>query len=402
MRRVVITGMTPICSAGVGHEEVFRNLCDKRQVIARIEKNTPAKEKLRSKYYVPYPTFDDSKYAHELRYVKARGAKSAHAAVVASLLALQDARIDKPDDNTRVFVGVGAPNMQELAGEILKFDTEHKMDLFAIPLAMQSSVSAWISIILGIHGKSMTLSMACASGTESIGMGYESILEGKCDMALCGGSDQLSDKNFSLLKGFEALKAVNTAEDGIPRPFSKEHSGFLFSEGAAAMVVIEELEHALKRNADIYAEITGFESSSDGFNIISMYPDGRIIKDMLRRLIGDKKVDYYNAHGTGTPLNDSVETQVVQELFGDKEQQPAISATKGLIGHTLGASGTIEAAVCVDSIRYNKVHGNSCGTILDNLNMTSETRDWKIDRAVSASYGFGGHNAAIMIERYCG
>lgn len=167
------------------------------------------------------------------------------------------------------------------------------------------------------------------------------------------------------------------------------------------MIVVEELEHALKRNATIYAEITGFESSSDGVNIISTHQDGKIIKEMLRKLIGDKKIDYYNTHGTGTALNDSVEAQVIQELFGDKEQQPAISATKGLIGHTLGASGTIEAAVCVDSIRYNKVHGNSCGTILDNLNITSETREWQINRAVSASYGFGGHNAAIMIERYC-
>ena len=121
---------------------------------------------------------------------------------------------------------------------------------------------------------------------------------------------------------------------------------------------------------------------------------------MLRKLIGDKKIDYYNAHATGTRLNDEVEAGVIQELFGDKETQPAISATKAFIGHTLGASGAIEIAVCADSIRHRKVHGNICKDVMDNLNYESQTRDIDVDRAVSASFGFGGHNAAVMIERY--
>ena len=157
----------------------------------------------------------------------------------------------------------------------------------------------------------MTISMACASGTESVGTGYERIKAGKCDMALCGGSDYLSDRNMLLLKGFEFLKAATMDDDGLSRPFSEERSGFLFSEGASGIILLEELDHAMKRNAHIYAEVTGFESSSDACSIVSMQEDGRYIENMLRRLIGDKKIDYYNAHGTGTLLNDSIEAKAL-------------------------------------------------------------------------------------------
>ena len=208
---------------------------------------------------------------------------------LAALMALEDAGISEPDDDTRVFVGVGAPNMPELSRQILMLNEKNRTDRMGVPMAMQSSVAAWISIMLGIHGKSMTVSMACASGTESIGMGYESILNGKCSMALWR-ADCLSDRNMTLLKCFEHLKAVSNCETGQSLPFSEERSGFLFSEGGASILVVEELEHAVKRNAEILAEITGFESSSDGYNIVSMYEDGRIIKQMLRKLIGNKKI----------------------------------------------------------------------------------------------------------------
>ena len=166
------------------------------------------------------------------------------------------------------------------------------------------------------------------------------------------------------------------------------------------MLIIEELEHAKKRNAEIYAEITGFQCNSDGFNIVAMREDGKYIHQLLDKLIENKKVDYYNAHGTGTVLNDDVESMVIKEIFGDKENQPAISATKGILGHSLGASGALEAIVCVESILHNKVHGNVCKTVIDNLNITAETREIPVNRTVTASFGFGGHNAALMIERY--
>lgn len=165
-------------------------------------------------------------------------------------------------------------------------------------------------------------------------------------------------------------------------------------------VVLEELEHALKRNARIYAEITGFGQNCDGYSILAMPEDGEYISAMLKELVGDRKVDYYNAHGTGTKLNDIAEANVIRNVFGDRSVQPAINSTKAFVGHTIGASGAIEAIVCVDSINHNKVHGNMCKTVFDDLNYTAETRDIQVERAVSASFGFGGHNAALMIERY--
>lgn len=399
-RRVVITGMAPVCALGTDHETLFKNLCDGKQIIVPIDKNNEMRKTLRTNYFVPYPEFDEGEYTEKLRIVKKRGAKSAYTAVYAALRALDDAGIKEPDEDTMVFIGVGAPTMNEISGQVIKAEYHQKIDPMGVPKAMQSSIAAWISIVLGIHGKSSVLSMACASGTESIGMGYDNILSGKCSMALCGGSDYLTDNNLSLLKGFEHLKAITDDKDGLSLPFSEERSGFLFSEGAAAIVVVEELEHAIKRGAEIYAEITGFESSSDGFSVVSMYEDGHIIKKMLRKLIGDKKVDYYNAHGTGTVLNDSVEAGVIKEIFGDKSCQPAINSTKAFVGHTLGASGTIEAAVCVDSIRHGMVHGNVCRTIMEGLNYIPEKRNMEVNRAVTASFGFGGHNAALMIERY--
>ncbi len=401
MRRVVITGMAPICSLGSDHETVFENLCSKRQYKTRIDKNTPARKKIKAEWYVPFPDcYSDDLFQEKLAPVKASGAKSAYIAAKASLLAMQDAKLEQADDNTMVIVGTDSFSMEELVDQLIQFDTKQKMYSMMIPLTIQSAIASWVTIVLGTHGMSSVINMACASSTTSVGICYESILNGKCDMAVCGGTSYIGDRNLTMFKGFEYLKCSSTNKEGNVYPFSKEKNGFLFSEGAACMLVIEELEHALKRGAEIYAEITGFACSSDAYNVVSMYPNGTIVENMLKKLVQGKKVDYYNAHGTATILNDEVEAKIIQNVFGDADSQPAINSSKAFLGHTLGASGAIELAVCADSIRHNKVHGNLCGTILENLNYTPETREMQVDCAVSSSLGFGGHNSAIMVERY--
>lgn len=401
MRRVVITGMAPICSLGSDHEIVFENLCSKRQYKTRIDKNTPARKKIKAEWYVPFPDcYSDDLFQEKLAPVKASGAKSAYIAAKAALLAMQDAKLEQADDNTMVIVGTDSFSMEELVDQLIQFDTKQKMYSMMIPLTIQSAIASWVTIVLGTHGMSSVINMACASSTTSVGICYESILNGKCDMAVCGGTSYIGDRNLTMFKGFEYLKCSSTNKEGNVYPFSKEKNGFLFSEGAACMLVIEELEHALKRGAEIYAEITGFACSSDAYNVVSMYPNGTIVENMLKKLVQGKKVDYYNAHGTATILNDEVEAKIIQNVFGDADSQPAINSSKAFLGHTLGASGAIELAVCADSIRHNKVHGNLCGTILENLNYTPETREMQVDCAVSSSLGFGGHNSAIMVERY--
>ena len=401
MRRVVITGMAPICSLGSDHETVFENLCSKKQYKTRIDKNTPVRKKIKAEWYVPFPDcYSDDLFQEKLAPVKASGAKSAYIAAKAALLAMQDAKLEQADDNTMVIVGTDSFSMEELVDQLIQFDTKQKMYSMMIPLTIQSAIASWVTIVLGTHGMSSVINMACASSTTSVGICYESILNGKCDMAVCGGTSYIGDRNLTMFKGFEYLKCSSTNKEGNVYPFSKEKNGFLFSEGAACMLVIEELEHALKRGAEIYAEITGFACSSDAYNVVSMYPNGTIVENMLKKLVQGKKVDYYNAHGTATILNDEVEAKIIQNVFGDADSQPAINSSKAFLGHTLGASGAIELAVCADSIRHNKVHGNLCGTILENLNYTPETREMQVDCAVSSSLGFGGHNSAIMVERY--
>ena len=401
MRRVVITGMAPICSLGSDHETVFENLCSKKQYKTRIDKNTPARKKIKAEWYVPFPDcYSDDLFQEKLAPVKASGAKSAYIAAKAALLAMQDAKLEQADDNTMVIVGTDSFSMEELVDQLIQFDTKQKMYSMMIPLTIQSAIASWVTIVLGTHGMSSVINMACASSTTSVGICYESILNGKCDMAVCGGTSYIGDRNLTMFKGFEYLKCSSTNKEGNVYPYSKEKNGFLFSEGAACMLVIEELEHALKRGAEIYAEITGFACSSDAYNVVSMYPNGTIVENMLKKLVQGKKVDYYNAHGTATILNDEVEAKIIQNVFGDADSQPAINSSKAFLGHTLGASGAIELAVCADSIRHNKVHGNLCGTILENLNYTPETREMQVDCAVSSSLGFGGHNSAIMVERY--
>ncbi len=401
MRRVVITGMAPICSLGSDHETVFENLCSKKQYKTRIDKNTPARKKIKAEWYVPFPDcYSDDLFQEKLAPVKASGAKSAYIAAKAALLAMQDAKLEQADDNTMVIVGTDSFSMEELVDQLIQFDTKQKMYSMMIPLTIQSAIASWVTIVLGTHGMSSVINMACASSTTSVGICYESILNGKCDMAVCGGTSYIGDRNLTMFKGFEYLKCSSTNKEGNVYPFSKEKNGFLFSEGAACMLVIEELEHALKRGAEIYAEITGFACSSDAYNVVSMYPNGTIVENMLKKLVQGKKVDYYNAHGTATILNDEVEAKIIQNVFGDADSQPAINSSKAFLGHTLGASGAIELVVCADSIRHNKVHGNLCGTILENLNYTPETREMQVDCAVSSSLGFGGHNSAIMVERY--
>ena len=402
MKRVVITGMAPLCALGTSHEEVFENLCRKKQVLRKIIKDTPSREKIRGNYYVPFPELDHENDTPELKMVMSRGSKSAYAASAAAVNAVKDAGIEKCDDDTVVFVGTDSISMEEFSEQIIGFENEHRMSPMMIPVTMQSAIASWVTITLGTHGRSGVINMACASSTTAVGMGYESIRDGKTRMAVCGGTSYISDKNFTIVKGFEYLKCASSDKEGRVYLFSKERNGFLASEGAACMIVLEELGHALERNARIYAEVTGFEASSDAYSIVSMLPDGSVINRMLKKLVGDKKVDYYNAHGTATILNDEVEANVIRDVFGPKEAQPAINSTKAILGHSLGASGAIEIAVCADSIINDRVHGNLCGTVMEDLNISRDTIDIPVNRAVSCSFGFGGHNAAIMLERYRG
>ncbi len=400
MRRVVITGMSMVCSLGTNHEKVFERLCAREKVIVPIDRSNGSFDNIKTLYYTPVAKLDEEKHNDKLRQIKKKAPKLIYYTAHTALEALEDAGLDTPDDDTSIIIGCSVPLADGIFETYDEMRSKGRINLMTIPSFMDNSPASWLAVTLGVHGRSSIVSSACASGTESIGKAYETIMSDKSDVVICGGCDKLRDKEWIILKGFENLKVVSQDKDGCSYPFSDERTGFLYSEGAVAILVLEELEHALKRNARIYAEITGFEQNCDGYSIIAMPENGEYISAMLKKLVGNKKVDYYNAHGTGTKLNDMAEANAVRNVFGKCSDQPAINSTKAFLGHTISASGAIEAIVCVDSICHNKVHGNMCKTVFNDLNYTQETREMQINCAVSASFGFGGHNAAIMIERY--
>jgi 3-oxoacyl-[acyl-carrier-protein] synthase II len=269
-------------------------------------------------------------------------------------------------------------------------------------MTIPNSASAWVSILFSIGGDAATINAACASGTIAISEAYRKIRDGYHDVMVTGGVESLRDPSGSVMRGFDSLGALVTAPEGIPLPFSKKRSGFLFSEGGGCVLILEELAHALDRGAGIYAEVAGYEANSDCHHVVQMNPDTANVDSLLRILKGDSRIDYINAHGTGTVQNDETEARAIRAVFGTKSNQPYINSTKGLIGHTLGASGAIEAAVVAYAIKRSRLHANRATDIMDQVNLVTETREADIESAISASYGFGGHNAAIFFRRFHG
>jgi len=285
--------------------------------------------------------------------------------------------------------------------EILKeLDVYPRYNRMAIPSIMPNSASSWVTIVFNIHGPNFTINTSCSSGTYAVGEAYEKIRNGSVDLVITGGVECLQDNVGATMRGFDTLGTLTKSEDGRPLPFSKKRSGFLFSEGGGCILILEEMNNALKRGADIYAEIIGYGSNSDAYNLVQMQPSGTQIKNLLRNVIGDLKVDYLNTHGTATLLNDEVEARIIQDVFGDEKDQPLLNSTKGNLGHTVGAAGAIEVAVTALSLKNDIVHANLSEDLIDNLNIARETTPMKIKHALSTSFGFGGHNAAVLLKKF--
>ena len=396
MERVVITGIAPIAALGAG-EEFFRRLMNMETVIKRADENYCKGANI-SKWYVPYPELDIAPYRSKLQKMPALASENALTAAVSAIMALQDAGIQQPDPDTAVFYGVSTMNAKDIIDSYSRVSTGKKLHPSANPRVMSNAVPAWISILFDIHGRSQSIATACASGTDAIGSAYEYIAYGHGKTAICGGADYMRSDEEMIFRSFDVLGALTKSQDGFPRPFSQERSGFLFCEGAACSLILEEYSQAVSRGADIYAEITGYNSRCDAYHIVKMPEYPRQAVDMLRALIGDSTPDYYNAHGTATEVNDQMEAVLLKEVFGERLPEVLIGATKGLTGHSIGASGAIEAAVCAYSVKNGIVHGNILGTALEGLNLPDKTVSADIKCAVSASFGFGGHDSALLFE----
>lgn len=277
---------------------------------------------------------------------------------------------------------------------------------FTVSMMMPNACSSSIGIKFSLKGPNETFCFACASGTIAVGHALRAVSEGRIDCAICGGVEFLKDSFGGICRSFDIAGALAKG-NGVETfcPFDKKRDGFLFSEGGAAVLILEEEEHALRRNAPILARITGFAEKFDPYGTIAMEPGGVVIEEMLKELLNEASlrpgdIDYINTHGTGTVANDDIESAIIERLFGDKTP---LNSTKSLIGHTMGASGAIEAGVCILSILYRATHG--CLHLKDPvrpLNFIKFPRSLRINRALSQSFAFGGHVAALLFEEYNG
>jgi len=273
---------------------------------------------------------------------------------------------------------------------------------FAVSQIMPNATAASIGIKYSLTGPNTTISNACAAGTIAIGNGFRAIREGRCKMALTGGTEYLGDEFGGVFRGFDIAKTLvrNCADPSkANRPFDNDRSGFLFAEGGAAVLILESQEHAQQRGVKPIAEIVAFAESFDAYSMMALDPEAGAIKSMINRALHDAglsaaQIDYINAHATGTQLNDEIEARVIDEVFGKKT---LVNATKSLIGHTIGASGAIESAVTVLSIRDQRTH--ACKNLenpVRELNFVTDSAPREIHAAMKNSYAFGGHNASLV------
>lgn len=334
-------------------------------------------------------------------------------AVVSAKMAVEDAGLDINESNADrvgVWVGSGIGGLETLEQQFETFLTKgpRRVSPFFVPMMIPDMATGQISISLGAKGVNSCTVTACATGTNSIGDAFKVIQRGDADVMISGGTEApLTRMSFA---GFSANKALSTNPDPktASRPFDKNRDGFVMGEGAG-IVVLEELEHALNRGATIYAEVVGYGSTGDAYHITAPAPNGeggvRAMKEAIKDAgLSPVDIDYINAHGTSTPYNDKFETIAIKEVFGEHAYKLAVSSTKSMTGHLLGAAGGIEAIFSVLAIKE--------GIIPPTINIETPDEDCDLDYVpdqarrqdvnvvLSNSLGFGGHNATLIFKKY--
>ena len=408
--RVVITGMGAMTPLGESVAEFWEGLVAGRSGVGRMTLADPT----------DYPAqisgevsgFDPERYM-EKREVR-RMARFSQLAVAAAAEAMSDAGLgDGNVDGDRLGVVLGNGNGGfpeiEAAMRVLVDKGGMRVTPFFFPTILPNMAAGNVSRLFGARGPCSTVVTACAASTQSLGDAAEVIRRGHADAVISGGAEAgISQLG---LAGFAVMRALSTRNDDPPaasRPFDADRDGFVPAEGAGILIV-ESLEHALRRDASVYAELIGYGVSSDAFHQFQPDDDGagasRAIRWALEDAgIGPDEVDYVNAHGTSTPLNDSSETQAIKRAFGDAAYKVPISSTKSMIGHALGGAGGLEAVAVVQTIRTGIMHPTINYTTPDpacDLDyVPNEARKADVRTALSNSFGFGGQNACLVFRRY--
>ena len=451
-RRVVITGAGVVSPIGIGVDEFWRQCLKGKSVVAPIPALWERYANLRSRLWSPLSDID-------YESLGVAGAERLQLDPV-TMLAMGAAReaieragftLTAAEDRSRNFVlsgadpartgvylgtGIGGAHtflhnhthhLHQRARALLKEHVEKhtpaqdralledvlalmahgpRYNPFVVAMLMPNAPAAALGIKFSFTGPNVTYCVACASGTVAVGHGYRAVRDGRVDLAVTGGSEYLYDEHGHIFHGFDAggtLVRDCANPEAANRPFDERRSGFLFSQGGAAVLILEELEHAQRRGATIMAELIGFAETFDAHSMMSLAPGGKQIERMIRAALADADlsppdVDYINAHGTGTKNNDETEAQVIDRVFG---RSVRVNSTKSLLGHTIGASGVFEALVTTLSLRDGTTHiCRNLDTPLLDLNFVRRVERFDPLVGISQSFAFGGHNAAVVLRRF--
>lgn len=410
-QRAVITGMGAITCLGLNLAELWSGLIAGRSGIRRITRFDPS----------PFPCqiageiegFNPEEYID--RKEARRIPRSAQVALGAATQALQASHLTHPFvDPERVGVlfgtAIGGLDRIDEGLQTLRNEGYGRVNPFTIPSGIPNLAAFIVARQFQCLGPNATIATACATGTQVVGEAAELIRRGAADVVIAGGTEALI--NDFAIGGFAAMRAMpvnfNDRPEAASRPFDLHREGFIFSEGAGAMVV-ESLEHAQARGARIYAEIAGHASSTDAFHMAAPEPQGLGPARAMRWALQDARlpveaVDYINAHGSSTPLNDTTETKAIKEVFGAHAYKLAISSTKSMLGHAMGASGMLEAIACVMAIGEGclppTINYETPDPDCDLDYVPNQAREAVVNVALSNSFGLGGQNACVVIKRY--
>ncbi len=413
-RRVVVTGLGVVSPVGNTVDEFWKSLLEGKSGTRRIQSFDPTyftcKIGAEVKDFNPSSLLSPKEMKRMDRFVQF--------AVVSAKQALADSKIDmsKVDRNRfGVMIGSGIGGLHIIEAEYKQFldlgpqRGPDRISPFLIPMLIVNMASGQVSITLGLKGPNSAVATACATGNHAIGDGFRIIERGEADAMMCGGAEAaITHMGFG---GFCALKALSTAYNNEPerasRPFDKNRDGFVMGEGAG-IVLLEEYEHAVNRNAQIYCELMGYGMSGDAYHMTAPDPGGDGgIRCMVASLkdagIKPESVDYINAHGTSTVYNDRIETLAIKKVFGSHAKKLAISSTKSVSGHLLGAAGGVEMIACALAIKYQivppTINYETPDPDCDLDYVPNQPRAAKIDVVMSNALGFGGHNATLVAKK---
>ena len=409
--RVVITGLGAITPIGIGKEDFWKGLLEGRNGIARITRFNA--EGFDAQIAGEVKDFDPTAYIDKKE--SKRMDRCTQFAVAAARLAIEDAGLDLDKENLDrigTFVGTGIGGMETMHSQYEKFFAKgpSRISPFFVPMMIPNMPAGQVSIVYHLHGPSSCMATACATGTNCIGDAFRVIQRGDADVMIAGGTEAAISQ--APVAGFSAMKALCTDHNDDPehasRPFDKNRSGFVMGEGAG-LVVLESLEHAEARGAHIYAELVGYGVNSDAYHMTSPAPHGEYQAKCMQLALDDAgmkaaDVDYVNAHGTSTHMNDEGETEAIKTVWGDAAKDVSVSSIKSMTGHLLGAAGGVECIASALSVENDMlpptINYETQDEGMDLDYVPNKAKAKTVRAAMSNSFGFGGHNACLLLKKY--